>query len=39
LPLDDLKIIVLMVFWSLGEKPDTLMLDELCDTTSHRVAH
>ena len=39
LPLDDLKIIVLMVFWSLGEQPDALVLDELCDTSSHRVAH
>lgn len=37
--LDDLKIIVLMVFWSLGEKPDPLVLDELCDDASHRVAH
>ena len=27
--LDDLKIIVLMVFWSLGEEPDALILDEL----------
>lgn len=29
LPLDDVKIIVLMVFWSLGEEPDALILDEL----------
>ena len=29
LELDDLKIIVLMVFWSLGEEPDALILDEL----------
>jgi Smg protein len=27
--LDDLKIIVLMVFWSHGEEPDALILDEL----------
>lgn len=39
LPLDDLKIIVLMVFWSLGEEPDALVLDELCEDTSNRVAH
>ena len=39
LPLDDLKIIVLMVFWSLGQEPDPLMLDELCDDTSNRLAH
>jgi Smg protein len=29
LDLEDLKIIVLMVFWSLGEEPDALILDEL----------
>jgi Smg protein len=39
LPLDDLKIIVLMVFWSLGEEPDALVLDELCDDTANRLAH
>ena len=38
-PLDDLKIIVLMVFWSLGEEPDPLVLDELCDNSVNRVAH
>ena len=26
---DDLKIIVLMMFWSLGKEPDALILDEL----------
>ena len=39
LPLDDLKIIVLMVFWSLGKQPDALVLDELCEETANRVAH
>lgn len=39
LPLEDLKIILLMVFWSLGEEPDALVLDELCDDSAHRVAH
>lgn len=39
LALDDLKIIVLMVYWSLGEEPDALVLDELCDDTSGRTAH
>jgi Smg protein len=39
LALDDLKIIVLMVYWSFGEEPDALVLDELCDDSSHRVAH
>lgn len=38
-PLDDLKIIVLMVFWSLGQEPDALILDELCDDSSQRTAH
>ncbi len=37
--LDDLKIIVLMVYWSLGEEPDALVLDELCDDSTHRQAH
>ena len=37
--LDDLKIIVLMVYWSFGQEPDALVLDELCDDTSDRVGH
>lgn len=37
--LDDLKIIVLMVYWSFGEEPDALILDELCDDTEGRIAH
>lgn len=37
--LDDLKIIVLMVYWSCGEEPDALVLDELCDDSRARVAH
>ncbi|MBG9388842.1 DUF494 domain-containing protein [Caenimonas aquaedulcis] len=36
---DDLKIIVLMVYWSFGEEPDALVLDELCDDGDERVAH
>ncbi len=39
LALDDLKIIVLMVYWSFGEEPDALVLDELCDDADFRVAH
>lgn len=39
IPLEDFKVIVLMVFWSLGEEPDALMLDELCDDHSVRLAH
>jgi len=37
--LDDLKIIVLMVYWSFGEEPDSLVLDELCDDVEQRIAH
>ena len=38
-PLDALKIIVLMVYWRFGHEPDALILDELCDDTEDRVAH
>ncbi|HYD74543.1 DUF494 domain-containing protein [Ramlibacter sp.] len=38
-PLDDLKIIVLMVYWSMGQEPDALVLDELCDDTVARLPH
>jgi Smg protein len=37
--LDDLKIIVLMVFWSLGEEPDALILDELFVAPEERLIH
>jgi Smg protein len=37
--LEDLKIIVLMVFWSLGEEPDALVLDELFDDSQARIIH
>ena len=37
--LDDLKIIVLMVYWSIGEEPDALVLDELCDDAEFRLPH
>lgn len=37
--LDDLKIIVLMVYWSFGHEPDALVLDELCDPSEDRLAH
>jgi Smg protein len=36
---DDLKIIILMVYWSVGQEPDALILDELCDATDMRIAH
>lgn len=39
LGLEDLKIIVLMVYWSFGEEPDALVLDELCDDSGARIAH
>jgi Smg protein len=37
--LEELKIIVLMVFWSLGEEPDALILDELFVDDSDRLIH
>lgn len=37
--LDDLKIIVLMVYWSMGQEPDALVLDELCEDTTSRLPH
>jgi Smg protein len=37
--IDELKIIVMMVYWSFGEEPDALVLDELCDDTHDRVPH
>lgn len=39
MPLDALKIIVLMVYWRFGHEPDALILDELCDDSADRVAH
>ncbi len=39
LDLDDIKIIVLMVFWSLGEEPDALILDELFVAPEDRLYH
>jgi Smg protein len=38
-PLDALKIIVLMVYWRFSIEPDALVLDELCDDSEDRVAH
>jgi len=37
--LENLKLIILMVYWSLGEEPDALILDELSDDKSTRTAH
>jgi len=37
--LEEFKIIVLMVHWSTGIEPDALVLDELCDNASGRIAH
>jgi Smg protein len=39
LGVEDLKIIVLMVFWSLGEEPDALILDELFVEEEDRLIH
>jgi Smg protein len=37
--LEDLKIIILMVYWRFGQEPDALVLDELCDSSAERVVH
>jgi Smg protein len=37
--LDEIKIIVLMIFWSLGEEPDSLILDELFVAPQDRLIH
>lgn len=37
--LEDLKVIILMVYWRFGHEPDALVLDELCDNATDRVAH
>lgn len=37
--LEDFKVIVLMVFWSFGQEPDALLLDELCDRPHERLTH
>ena len=37
--LEDLKIIVLMVYWRFGQEPDALVLDELFNDPAERVLH
>ncbi|MEI6027815.1 MAG: DUF494 domain-containing protein [Betaproteobacteria bacterium] len=37
--LEEFKIIILMVFWSLGEEPDALILDELFVDPDQRLIH
>lgn len=37
--LDEVKVIVLMIFWSLGEEPDSLILDELFVAPQDRLIH
>jgi Smg protein len=39
IPLESLKIIVLMVFWSLEIEPDALILDELLLDSGDRIVH
>lgn len=39
LGLDELKVIIMMVYWRTGAEPDVLVLDELCDNPSQRLAH
>jgi len=37
--LEDFKILVLLVFWSAGEEPDALILDELFVDDGDRLIH
>lgn len=37
--LDDFKILVLLSFWSMGEEPDALILDELFVADEDRLIH
>ncbi len=37
--LDDFKVLLLLVFWSLGEEPDALILDELFVDDADRLIH
>ncbi|QTD45620.1 DUF494 family protein [Ottowia testudinis] len=37
--LEDLKIIIMMVYWRVDANPGLLVLDELSDDTRHRIAH
>lgn len=39
LPLDDLKLIVLLVSWRFGEEPEDVVFDALFDSELERVAH
>ena len=39
LELDELRVIVMMVYWRTGVTPDALILDELCDSPAGRRAH
>lgn len=37
--LDDFKVLVLLVFWSRGEEPDSLVFDELFADEDGRIVH
>ena len=37
--LEDFKVLVLLVFWSFGEEPDALILDELFVDDGDRLIH
>ena len=39
LELDELKVIVMMVYWRTGVEPDVLIVDELCGSSTNRLAH
>jgi Smg protein len=36
---DDMKVIILMVFWSVGQEPNALVMDELFAAEGERVLH
>jgi Smg protein len=36
---DDMKVIILMVFWSVGQEPSALVMDELFAAEGERVLH
>jgi Smg protein len=37
--LEDLKVIVLMVYWRFGQEPDALLIDELCGDATDQPVH
>jgi Smg protein len=37
--LEDFKVVLLMVFWGVGQEPDALVLDELFLSDEEKVIH